>query len=375
MTENFLNVKTVGIQGRNVWMARVLGYETFHERKGSRCGWFLTFVLIQCRYMNNLKDRVKWLEGIIQEKCPDIDLGQGPNCEDLHTVLNSETTPSRQVEAVPTHAEPNESRTASSHEIGLLSLGGSQDPRYIGPSSGYFLARVMLTKGSSQAVTGSRDTAFTTDLIETVQSAASLPAREIADQICDAFFDTIHAIYPILHRPTFTKMLDQMYSLQGAEPPVNFIVYMTLALGSLVVSQRLKARLPSESYCLSALRYFDRINVENSLQGLQCLLLLLVFTLHNPHVRVNIWYLNYQAIAAVVDLGLQRDVTTQSGISLLEQEMRTRVFWVVFMLDRVIATTMGRPIGLRDEACDLRVSVPFAKILTSVANVAASPDT
>lgn len=338
-------------------MARVLGCETFHERKAAYL-LVLTLVLIGSRYMTNLKDRVKWLEGIVQEKCPDIDLSQGPNCEDLQTVLNSETTPSRQIETVPLNTEQNESRTASSHEIGLLSLGGSQDARYIGPSSGYFLARVMLTKGSSQAVTGSRDMAFTTDLIETVQSAASLPAREIADQICDAFFDTIHAVYPVLHRPTFAKMLDQMYSLQGAEPPVAFTVYMTLALGSLVVSQRLKARLPSESYCLSALRYFDRINVENSLQGLQCLLLLLIFTLHNPHVRVNIWYLLYQTIGAVVDLGLQRDVTTQSGISLLEQEMRTRVFWVVFMLDRVIATTMGRPIGLRDEACDLRVSLP-----------------
>jgi hypothetical protein len=275
----------------------------------------------------------------------------------MQTVLNSESTAARQAEPAPSTLEQNEPRSAASHEIGLVSLGSSQDPRYIGPSSGYFLARVMLAKGSSQAITGARDVAFTTDLIETVQSAASLPAREIADQICDAFFDGLHAMYPVLHRPTFTKLLDKMYTLQGAEPAACFQVYMVLAMGSLVVSQRLKARLPSESYCLSALRYFDRINVENSFQGLQCLLLLLVFTLHNPHVRVNIWYLNYQAIAAVVDLGLQREITTQSGISLLEQEMRTRIFWVVFMMDRIIATTMGRPIGLRDEACDLRVSL------------------
>ncbi|GKT44896.1 pyrimidine pathway regulatory protein 1 [Colletotrichum spaethianum] len=77
--------------------------------------------------------------------------------------------------------------------------------------------------------------------------------------------------------------------------------------------------------------------------------------MHSPHMRLNIWYLNYQCIAAVLDLGLQRDINTNSGISLLEQEMRTRIFWVVFTLDRMIATMMGRPIGLRDEACDLRL--------------------
>ncbi|KAL1592687.1 hypothetical protein SLS60_011103 [Paraconiothyrium brasiliense] len=72
-------------------------------------------------------------------------------------------------------------------------------------------------------------------------------------------------------------------------------------------------------------------------------------------MRLNVWYLNYHCIAAVLELGLQRNVTTSSGISLLDQEMRTRVFWTIFTLDRTIATMMGRPIGLRDEACELRL--------------------
>jgi hypothetical protein len=31
--------------------------------------------------------------------------------------------------------------------------------------------------------------------------------------------------------------------------------------------------------------------------------------------------------------------------------------WTVYSLDRALATIMGRPIGLRDEACELRVSL------------------
>lgn len=157
------------------------------------------------------------------------------------------------------------------------------------------------------------------------------------------------------------KMLDSMYATDGASPPppvvVSFQVYMVLAIGASALATRMNIRLPSDSYCMSALTFFHLLNLEGSLQGLQCLLLLQIFAIHSPATRFNVWYLNYHCLAAAVDHGIQRNVTTTAAsISLLDQEMRTRVFWVVIMLDRIIATMMGRPIGLRDEACDLRVS-------------------
>lgn len=59
----------------------------------------------------------------------------------------------------------------------------------------------------------------------------------------------------------------------------------------------------------------------------------------------------------VLDLGLQRDPPNTAPLSRFQREMRTRIFMVVYSLDRRLATMMGRPIGLRDEACDLRVSI------------------
>ena len=244
----------------------------------------------------------------------------------------------------------------SAHEIGMVSLGANQDPRYIGPSSGYFLARVMLPKKQNEPRLVSNDDSMTTELVEALQGPLSLPPRNIANKICSAYFDTIHLEYPILHRPTFLKMLDAMYAGETESAVISFHVYMVLAIGASVLAMRTKSRLPGESYCLSALKYLHLLNIENSIQGLQCLLLLQIFAIHSPSVRFNVWYLNYQCLAAVLDLGIQRDITVESGISLLDQEMRTRIFWVVLMLDRIIATMMGRPIGLRDEACDLRVS-------------------
>lgn len=248
---------------------------------------------------------------------------------------------------------------ALSHEIGLVSLGTNQDPRYIGPSSGYFLARVMLdpaSKRNDRLSRPNRDAPFPTQLVESIQGPLPLPSKGVAKQLSDAYFDTIHLQYPVLHRPTFLSMLDQAYNREEKSPAASFQIFMVLAIGASILSSRLKARIPGESYCLSALQYMDNLNLENSLQGVQCLLLLLIFTIHSPYVRLNVWYLNYHCLAALLDLGLQRDIDTRSGISLLEQEMRARIFWVIFSFDRIIATMMGRPIGLRDEACELRVS-------------------
>ena len=87
---------------------------------------------------------------------------------------------------------------------------------------------------------------------------------------------------------------------------------------------------------------------------------------HSASIGLNVWFLIYQAIAALLDLGLQRDVRSGKGISILEQEPRTQIFWVIYSLDRFIATIMGRPIELTDEACELRVCSPIVAIYISL---------
>ncbi|RFN44846.1 hypothetical protein FIE12Z_10947 [Fusarium flagelliforme] len=329
-------------------------------------------------YISTLKNRIAWLESIVRSRCPDVDLTQDPptDIEVLDDTILEDTTlrspaPAQtstlditetfhEASAVETPNQPVRSApgpSAITHEIGLVSLGTNQDPRYIGPSSGYFLARVMLDSVSKQDERLTRNVPFPTKLVEAIQGPLPLPSREMATQLCDAYFSAINLQYPILHRQTFDGMLERAYDQEVQDPVVKFQVFMVLAIGSAVLSGRIRARIPAESYCLSALQYLDELNLENSLQGVQCLLLLLIFTIHSPFVRVNVWYLNYHCIAALLDLGLQRNISAGAGISLLEQEMRARIFWVIYTFDRVIATMMGRPIGIRDEGCELRMPI------------------
>lgn len=252
------------------------------------------------------------------------------------------------------------------HEIGLVSLSAGADPKYIGPSSGYLLAKLLIAcarqgqRGSAPRQHEQTANSHPSSLL--TRGPISIPPTPLPEnkddtiRISEAYFETIHLQYPFLHQPSHMKLIDSIYTEGETSPTVAFHVYLVLAIGATVLSRRFRIPISGEGFCASAMKYFNKIGIEHSLKGLQSLLLLLVYTLNNPSLGLNVWYLNYQCIAAVLDLGLQRDVKHGEGISLLEQEMRTRTFWVIYSLDRSVATIMGRPIGLRDEACELRVS-------------------
>lgn len=329
--------------------------------------------------ISSLKSRIAWLESIVRQRCPDVNLETGqpqqsinPAMLDMSTLEPNNGINTNVADAPQTITEPDiisqlprpaleqvlTGNSASAHEIGMLSLGASQDSRYIGPSSGYFLARVMLSKGRDPISGTDMQNIYTDipgELIESCTGPLPLPPKRLAQRMCDAFFEFIHPQYPILHYQTTLDAVKHIYQNDNVAPVITFQVFMVLAIGAIALSMRSKVRLPSDSYCLAAIEVFSRINIENSMQGLQCLLLLSIFALHSPCTRFNVWYLNYQCLAAVLDLGLQRNITVESGISLLEQEMRTRIFWNCILLDRTVCTIMGRPIGLRDEACELRL--------------------
>lgn len=340
--------------------------------------------------ISRLRRRIRWLETVVRERLPDVDLSSTPSQDDLEeTIVEGGPMDST---ASGSHQEPQNNAITdlapaqttapdqAAHQIGLISIGFNADQKYIGPSSGYFLARLLLVHSRRSADLEQRMSTSTDmsqssidELVTAVQGPLPLPPQSTAVQLCQVYFETIQPLYPFLHEVSLRIALDELYgagrtaNADGAhDASVRFQVFMVLAISATVSTWRTKRQLHGESYCLSALQYLDRIRIGTSLEGLQCMLLLLIFAMHCPHMQLNVWHLNYQCLAAVVDLGLQRQVTTSAGISLLEQELRTRIFWAVFTIDRTVASMMGRPIGLRDEACELRVRLLFSIVTQAV---------
>lgn len=254
-----------------------------------------------------------------------------------------------------------------SHQVGLVSLSAGGDPKYIGSSGGYFFTQLL---GSTNPGHESRPTASTGQsqsgrqqerdiAIKAFQNIPiGLPSTEsLTKQLSEAYFDTIHLQYPFLHKPSHERLIREAFKPDAQDETATFQVTMVLSISALVLSRRSHVELPSAGWCAAAVKKFSSLHVESSMRGLQCLLLLMIYAMHSPSSHFNAWSINYQCIAMVIDLGLQREPSRAVSLSLLQREMRTRIFWVVYSLDRKLSTMMGRPIGLRDEACDLRVCV------------------
>ncbi|GLA40911.1 hypothetical protein AnigIFM63309_008750 [Aspergillus niger] len=346
-----------------------------------------------------MENRIRWLESIVKENCANVDLGLEPcmiaaeNAVDhdstiLSADLQHEDDPTTSSQHIPPRELRREARGASrnegngsnslpdqhpphhmtgsnaehqpAHEIGLVSLSSGEGPRYIGPSSGYFFANRIFSSAGRRCKARSVKKATAESIIlstELLSNLTLLPTRkESAVELSKKYFRTVHLIYPFLHEPTHMSVIDRVYTSQNENPLDLFQVYMVLSISALNLSRECKVHLPVEGYYASAMKYVEQVCSYGSVTALQCMLLLMVYALHNPSSNVNIWNLNYQCLASVIDLGLQRDVRVSPslGISLLDQEMRTRIFWVVYTLDRAICTMMGRPIGIRDEACEMR---------------------
>lgn len=336
--------------------------------------------------ISRLRRRIRWLESVVREQLPDVDLSSTPSQDGLeesvieHGHVDNAALGLQQESydhSIPDSAAAQATAPSqNAHQIGLISVGFNADQRYIGPSSGYFLARLLLAhsrKNADLEQRVSRSTAIPQSSIDELITAGHgplpLPPQRTAAQLWQLYFETIQPQYPLLHEATLRTALDELYRAgrigsadSSHDASVRFQVFMVLAISATILTWRTKRQVHGESYCLSALQYLDRIRVGTSLEGLQCMLLLLIFAMYSPHIQLNVWHLNYQCLAAVVDLGLQRQVTVSAGISLLEQELRTRIFWTVFSVDRTVASMMGRPIGLRDEACELRV-----RLISSIA--------
>ncbi|GAB1199143.1 hypothetical protein APSETT444_008488 [Aspergillus pseudonomiae] len=346
-----------------------------------------------------MEKRIQWLESLVKENCPNADLDEQSRdnlVQEEEPVLiedheetsilspQRELAPSeeqgsrqsrQQYQSGPPHPLRSLSRMESrqAHEIGLVSLSPGGEPRYIGPSSGYFFANLVFSSAGrhqkrrnaandSIGLLSGESTALAAEILHTPASLP--PRRETAVELSAKYFESIHIMYPFLHQPSHMSYIDQMYSSEEVSPVVAFQVYMVMAIAATDLSRRSKVRLPAEGYYATAMQHFSNMSPDGTLGGLQSLLLLMVYGFHNPSCGINIWNLNYQCLASLIDLGLQRDIrnTPSLKMSLLEQEMRTRVFWVVYTFDRTIGTMMGRPVGIRDEACDLRLPMDISDL-------------
>ncbi|KAF1956962.1 hypothetical protein CC80DRAFT_491826 [Byssothecium circinans] len=247
--------------------------------------------------------------------------------------------------------------------IGMVSVQGASDPRFLGSTSGISFARVVFAavrstvSGSSsergsnrggKSLTGNladggasmRDSFFGLQTKPTFRQAP-FPDRELGSRLVELYFEHANPQIPILHRGEFMEMFDRVYtSTQGHRTSrESYMLNIVFAIGAGIIMDSSdsadsptseKGRSPSkarpspplnkkrrlagqqhqpEEYHASAIVHLENflgsspVADRGGLEELQAVLLLAGFALLRP-VAPGLWYIVGVAVRLGVDLGL-----------------------------------------------------------------------
>lgn len=90
--------------------------------------------------------------------------------------------------------------------------------------------------------------------------------------------------------------------------------------------------------------------------GLQAILLLVWYSLLNPD-KGSIWFLVGLAVRTCVDLGYHNENNmSNENLDALEMDMRRRLFWITYKMDRLLCQALGRPPSIPNGYINVGVS-------------------
>ncbi|KAI1456421.1 fungal-specific transcription factor domain-containing protein [Annulohypoxylon moriforme] len=193
-------------------------------------------------------------------------------------------------------------------------------------------------------------------------SDLGLPAKSRADQLVSFYFAHSHTLYPVINQSEFYALLDRIYeqSLDPScvDPSSLFRVWMVLAIGS---SSRCSVSVVEESEALlyynKALEYFEAAFDYGDMIALETIMLQVSFSFFNQ-LGPNTWFLVGTAARMAIGLGLHTS-SSYKALPFRVANMRKRIFFSIYMMDRVISIALGRPFALQDDDIEIE---PFIDV-------------
>ncbi|KAK9364498.1 fungal-specific transcription factor domain-containing protein [Lipomyces kononenkoae] len=112
------------------------------------------------------------------------------------------------------------------------------------------------------------------------------------------------------------------------------------------------AYVPPDIHYYTAMRYLDILSDSPLIEIIDQLLLVCVFQLRSPS-GPGIWHLTGFIMRLCVEAGFHRKLNVKSA---LEDQRRKKIFWSLYVLERSVCVTLGRPFCIADR--DIDVDLP-----------------
>ncbi|KAK2595638.1 hypothetical protein QQS21_006609 [Conoideocrella luteorostrata] len=230
---------------------------------------------------------------------------------------------------------------------------------YLGSTAGVYFLRALLTWVAGRRA-GSDPFQLTTasprhskpSPSSSLHIKKSLESGYMANQFLDAYFSVYHVSYPFIHEATFMAQYHQLIP-QPNQQSWQMLLHTVLALGAWCLDNE-ESEIDDYLYHRAlSFREDESLFESANLTLVQALLLLsnLSQKRNKPNTGGNFLGL---ATRMALSLGLHRELPDWN-ISLLQREMRRRVWWGLFLFDSGASTTFGRPVLLPEgDAMDVK---------------------
>jgi hypothetical protein len=185
-----------------------------------------------------------------------------------------------------------------------------------------------------------------------------------------SFFANWHLFYPFLHAPTVLGYLEAISHgiPQTPDTSQHFQLVIVRSIMSISLADQRQAGYPNKvqypteivfsSYDAAVDHLQHVLTKPTSILGLQAAISVQLFLVSmlrlNAASRIG-GLINRMAL----QLGLHRCPARYGSFSIAERELRQRVFWSLYALDRFLCQSMGLPLGINDD--DVDVCYPMAE--------------
>lgn len=167
----------------------------------------------------------------------------------------------------------------------------------------------------------------------------NLPPRQTANAIIQSYLSNIYLLFPCFSETAVFSVLDDVYQQddRGIKDSDYWMFYMVLAIGSTSQSRKVgdESYVSGVEYVSAALKYADRALTPGYVTQIQSLLLLTQYGLLDP-AHFDSWHLIGFTARAIVDLGLHQDPPSSSVPDKSALDMRRKIFYCVYALDRYV---------------------------------------
>ncbi|KAM0666674.1 hypothetical protein ACQRIU_004529 [Beauveria bassiana] len=207
-----------------------------------------------------------------------------------------------------------------------------------------------------------------------------LPPKQVTHSIMQYFMTHIYTLFPCFSETALLTVISDLYQEDHRviRDSDYWLMYMVLAIGYTAQSQQVNDTNYecAVEYVVKALKYADQALAPGTGTQIQSLLLLTIYSLLDP-AHFDSWHLLGFTARACVDLGFHQDPPTSSSSDRTALDIRRRIFYSVYALDRAISMVHARTFSFTDDSINVAfpASISLRKQSLSSGPIAAPQST